>query len=252
MKKKSLLPLDRKGRRAQWLKARVAERSYRSRLLAVARQVGEIVKAMAPKKGPQQVPALVSALNKYAEVIDPWAKAVATAMVADVARRDRQMWKAVGEELGKGIRREIEYAPTGAIMAQLQDEQVKLIKSLPLEAAQRVHEMTTAAVSSGRRAADIVDDILATGDVTATRARLIARTEVARASANLMQGRAEYAGSEGYVWRTSEDDDVRPSHKRMEGRYVRWTEPPTLDGLTGHAGTLPNCRCFSEPIFPDD
>lgn len=194
----------------------------------------------------------MDALNSYAEVIDPWARAVAGAMVADVARRDRQMWRQVARELGKGVRNEIENAPTGAIMRALQDEQVKLIKSLPLEAARRVHELSAGATSSGRRAADVASDILATGDVTASRAMLIARTEVARAQANLMQGRAEYAGSEGYVWRTSEDDDVRPSHRRMEGRYVRWGEPPTLDGLVGHAGTLPNCRCFAEPIFPDD
>lgn len=27
--------------------------------------------------------------------------------------------------------------------------------------------------------------------------------------------------------------------------------PPTLDGMTGHAGALPNCRCYCEVIIPE-
>jgi uncharacterized protein with gpF-like domain len=34
----------------------------------------------------------------------------------------------------------------------------------------------------------------------------------------------------------------------MDGQFVKWSEPPTLDGLTGHAGALPNCRCYPEPV----
>lgn len=75
---------------------------------------------------------------------------------------------------------------------------------------------------------------------------LVARTETSRAANNILRTRAEENGSEGYIWRTSRDSTVRPSHKRMEGKYIEWDNPPTLDKLTGHAGTLPNCRCFPE------
>lgn len=80
---------------------------------------------------------------------------------------------------------------------------------------------------------------------------VIARTEVARTSSVLTQARAEHAGSTGYIWRTARDGDVRPSHKAMNGRFVRWGEPPTLDNLRGHAGCLPNCRCYADPVIPD-
>ncbi|MDR0067994.1 phage head morphogenesis protein, partial [Acinetobacter sp. 11520] len=30
-----------------------------------------------------------------------------------------------------------------------------------------------------------------------------------------------------------------------------WDNPPTLDNLKGHAGCLPNCRCYPEPSIPD-
>ncbi|MDR8377773.1 phage head morphogenesis protein, partial [Acinetobacter baumannii] len=55
----------------------------------------------------------------------------------------------------------------------------------------------------------------------------------------------------GYIWRTSEDGDVRPSHKAMNGKFVAWNSPPTLDNLKGHAGCLPNCRCYTEPVIPN-
>lgn len=195
---------------------------------------------------------IVQALKDYAQLIGPWARSVASAMIADVYRRDKGMWKKAGQELGAGIRKQLDSAPVGTVFAELQDQQVSLIKSLPLEAAKRVHELTEKSLVDGRRAAEIAKAIQETGLVTDARARLIARTETARASSNLVQARSQWAGSVGYIWRTSKDLNVRESHDEMEGVYVKWTEPPTLDGLTGHAGTLPNCRCYAEPVFPDD
>ena len=36
----------------------------------------------------------------------------------------------------------------------------------------------------------------------------------------------------------------------MEGKFVSWDSPPTLDGMTGHAGEFPYCRCYPEPVIP--
>jgi len=79
---------------------------------------------------------------------------------------------------------------------------------------------------------------------------MIARTEIGRASTALTQARSLALGSTGYIWRTAEDGDVRHSHAEMEGKFVSWDRPPTLDGLTGHAGALPNCRCYCEVVLP--
>jgi hypothetical protein len=43
---------------------------------------------------------------------------------------------------------------------------------------------------------------------------------------------------------------TRPSHRAMEGVFVKWSDPPTLDRMTGHAGEFPNCRCYPEPVVP--
>jgi SPP1 gp7 family putative phage head morphogenesis protein len=200
-------------------------------------------------KDPQ---ALQNALNGYASLIRPWATSVAAAMLADVNARTERMWKQLSAELGQELGKEIATAPTGQRMQELMSEQVNLITSLPTSAAQRVHDLTMAAIVDGTRAEQVAKEILDTTNVTTSRARLIARTEVARTASVLTQARAEYAGSEGYIWRTSGDADVRDSHAEMEGKYVRWSQAPLLsDGTRTHAGQIYNCRCFAEPIFPD-
>jgi SPP1 gp7 family putative phage head morphogenesis protein len=207
---------------------------------------------MAPDGRLPEPAKLIQALRSYSDWITDWAAAVAESMVADVARRDESMWRSHSKEMGRRLREELTNSPTGGVLRDLQASQVELIKSIPLAAAERVHHLTSEAVLQSKRASEVAAEILKTEAVTETKARLIARTEVARAQSNLVQARAQYAGSEGYIWRTAEDGDVRPSHNAMEGKYVRWSSPPTLDGLTGHAGTLPNCRCFAEPVFPND
>lgn len=232
-----------------WMKARRAEHAYARELTRIARHIGAIVRALFNKNDPESLNQIDTALREYSKVLRPWAKSVSTRMVAEVARRDWKAWKSVSEDMGVLLRKEIETTPIGQRMQQLVNEQVNLITSLPLDAARRVQDLSIKSVYSGDRPAEIVADIMRTGHVTEARARLIARTETGRASTALTQARAEYADSEGYIWRTVKDSDVRPSHRRMEGKFVRWDSPPTLDRLTGHAGSVPNCRCFCEPVF---
>lgn len=236
--------------RSAFLRARKVEITYSRQLRKVARHIGDLIRVFNPNSA-EDMNRAADALERYAQTLDPWANAVAQRMLAEVAVRDRQSWKAVSAEMGRALHREIETAPTGAAMQRIMAEQVELIKSLPLEAAQRVHKLTMEGIRNGARAAEIADEIMRSGEVSKSRANTIARTEVGRTSTALTQARAEYIGSPGYVWRSARDSDVRPSHKKMEGQFVAWGSPPTLDGLTGHAGTLPNCRCGCEVIVPE-
>lgn len=203
---------------------------------------------------PAALSTLERTLRHYADLIDPWAKTVARYMVTDVQRRNLNAWKQNSADMGRALRDELANAPAGGYFAVLMNEQVGLIKSLPTEAAERVHKLAEEMMVSGTRRDYLEKKILETGHVTASRARLIARTEVARTAATFTQARAEYAGSTEYIWRTSRDGDVRPTHRAVEGRTFKWTNPPKTDkGLAPyHPGCGPNCRCFAEPIFPND
>ena len=97
----------------------------------------------------------------------------------------------------------------------------------------------------------LVEEIRRSGDVTASRATMIARTATSSTAEALVEARARSVGSTGYLWRTARDGDVRPSHRAMEGKFVAWGSPPTLDGYTAHAGCFANCRCRPEPVLPE-
>lgn len=226
-----------------------AETDYARQLRKIARQVGEIV---AGHDGdPVESAALRVTLARYADIIRPWAKAAAGRMLADVGRRDASAWAKYTRSMARAVREELDNAPTGEVTRRLMAEQVDLITSLPTDAAERVHRLALESIETGTRADTLAAEIMRTGEVTRSRANLIARTETSRAASAFTQARAEHIGSVAYVWRTARDGDVRPSHRKMEGKPVQWDTPPTLDGMTGHAGALPNCRCYAEPVLPD-
>jgi SPP1 gp7 family putative phage head morphogenesis protein len=244
----------RKLARERFLRSRKAGKSFERQLRAVARQVGVIVRGFAPE-GVVRAPAdLTAALDRYAQLIRPWAQEVSSKMIGEVSKRDEYAWSQLAREVGQELRKEVHNAPTGQVMQILMGDQVDLITSLPLQAAQRVHSLTIEAMTTtSARASEISKEILRTGHVTESRAMLIARTEVARTASVMTQSRAEYVGSDGYIWRTSGDSDVRPLHKRMEGKYVEWGDPPRMEPTLGryHAGQGPNCRCYAEPVLKD-
>ncbi|WP_233496782.1 phage minor head protein [Dyella sp. AtDHG13] len=175
-------------------------------------------------------------------------------MLVEVDVRDRMAWAELAGEMSRELRREIQTAPTGELFQALLNEQVTLIKSIPLDAAQRVHELTIKGLEDSTRASEIAKEIGRSGEVATSRANLIAQTEVSRTASTLTEARAVHIGSPGYFWRTSHDSDVRPDHKVLDGKFIPWNQPPIADRRTGrraHAGCIYGCRCYPEPVLPE-
>lgn len=253
MSRRHRLALDRATPSAKslFLRARKAEVQYARQLRKVARHIGDLVMGLFDAADPTSAGIVERALRRYAPTIEAWANSVGGRMVAEVAARDRKAWMAMSREMGTAIHREIEQTPTGTLLRARLADQVSLITSLPTDAADRVHQLTIEGLSNGTRANEIAAEIMRSGEVSAARANLIARTEVSRTATAFTEARAQSIGSEGYIWRTAGDSDVRDSHRAMAGKYVGWKSPPTLDGMTGHAGQFPNCRCYPEPVVPN-
>lgn len=231
--------------------SRKVERQYAIQLKKVARHVGDIVNGYV-SDDPEALAGLRAALDRYAVAITPWARATAARMVNEVAAKNRRSWAAITRKMSKELRREIDNAPTGIAMRALLEEQVSLITSLPRDAGKRVHELTIKGLETGTRFNSIVPEIMRSGEVTKSRAVLIARTETARTASVLTETRARYVGSTEYIWWTAGDSDVRPTHKVLNGRTFAWDHPPECDpGHRAHPGQIFNCRCFPEPIIPD-
>lgn len=243
----------RKVQRERFMRARFGSTAYGRQLKKIADTIGSIVEGMAPDGDVEDFGALQRALEQYADVLRPWARKAAATMLHDVGSRDAKAWFSAGKEIGMALGKEIQSAPTGQMTKELLDLQVDLITSLPRDAARRVHKLTLEGMTGSKRAAEISEEILRSGHVSRSRAMLIARTETARTAFAMTKARAVHLGSKGYIWRTSKDSDVRHSHKQMEGTYIEWDAPPTLsDGTTTHAGCIYNCRCWAEPVLPDE
>ncbi|EEW0956628.1 phage minor head protein [Escherichia coli] len=231
---------------------RQAEIRYRTSLRRIARAVGDIVNGRYDGSN-DSITEIIAALERYSEIITPWATKVAENFTADLTQQNEKVWRQHSKNISRELRNLVESAPVGQVMQSIIAEQVKYIKSLPLEAADRVYDIQNRAIEAavtGGRAEHFAKEIAASGDIAKSRAALIARTGLGRATGALDQARALSIGSNGYIWRTAEDGDVRHSHREMEGKFVEWGKPPTLDGMTGHAGEFPNCRCYKEIVFP--
>lgn len=173
-------------------------------------------------------------------------------MFSQVEEEEWRQWRSVSEEISQELRHVVGNTPVGHVAQDIVYRQIQLMKSLPLEAAGRVREIQSRAIDAviaGERPEALYEMIMQSGEVAASRARMIAKTEISRATGALTQARALSVGSEGYWWRIK-GSGTRTSHKKMRDKFVRWDNPPTLDGLTGHAGCLPNCQCYSEVQIP--
>lgn len=233
------------------MKTKAIQAKYERDLRQIGREVGRIINQFPPLDA-AALPKLTAALNKYAKTIQPWAEATGAKMVADVEHQDKRAWREASKDLSIGIRTELaNFSPIGRVVRSKLREQVDLITSLPIDAAKRVQKLTLEAMVDSRRSSEIAKEIMRSGEVTASRATLIARTEVGRTSTALTEARAESIGSTHFIWRTVGDSDVRKSHRRLEGKVFRWDSPPECDpGHHALPGAIWNCRCYPEPIIP--
>ena len=104
-------------------------------------------------------------------------------------------------------------------------------------------------VDVGELASKLWDRMKERGDVSESRARLIARDQTLKTCAALTRDRAEKAGYTRYTWSTVSDDRVRPMHADLDDTPHSWDEPPITspDGERNHPGEDYQCRCV--PIF---
>lgn len=243
-----------------------AERQFYRQLKKVAQASAHIVERHIPTVShPHDLVRMQEELKRYSEALTPWAERQSNRLLEQVQKSNKRAYTNKSKAMGKLLNANLVEGKVAPVALGLMVEQVELIKSIPLEAGLRAQKIAYEAVLLGTRAEasaekiqDLADELGLTEEVTISRALLIARTETARANASINQSRAMAVGSGQYRWHNSGDGNVRHSHmylkgKKLQGQIFSWDSPPTLDdGMTGHPGTFPNCRCFAEPIFGDE
>jgi len=265
MKFKSLTFDAKKTLKGKFKPSTAAEKAFQKALKKVARVSGHIVEAHVDGAKIKNSAQMKKALEDYSKLIEPWARRQSAKLLEQVQKSNKRAYTQKSKAIGVALETNVAESDVGAIAYTLMNEQVALIKSIPLEAGERAQQIAFNAALEGTRAAPNEDTIaelqkqlgLST-EVATSRAQLIAITETARANASINQARAMKVGSSQYRWHNSGDEAVRESHKyyhgrKMQGQIFSWDKPPTLsDGMTGHPGTFPRCRCFAEPVFDDE
>ena len=120
-----------------------------------------------------------------------------------------------------------------------------LVKSLGDDAYRRIEVAVLDTVAKGRPTRELVKRLQDELGISKRRAKVIARDQAGKLTSDLNEARQKQAGVDRYVWRTSLDERVRPSHEIKEGRKFRWNRPPPD---TGHPGEDIMCRCVAEGL----
>ena len=140
------------------------------------------------------------------------------------------------QELNKALQDTIKQRKIYVPLMRKFEENVSLIKNIPMDVIQELRNKYAAGVSF--RGTDIEQYLTKR---LGNRARLIIRTESSKLNAALTEVRARNLGISAFIWSTSEDRRVRPSHKIMDGVVVFYGNILSLDKMIGYAGEYPNC-----------
>lgn len=141
-------------------------------------------------------------------------------------------------------------------MAKRYTENMQLrIKGWAKDEIVRLREQVRANVVKGVRYEALVKTIQDGYGVGQSKAKFLARQETNLLTSEIRQNRFTAMGSPGYIWRCvkgSPNHPVRPYHKRLDGTYHAWNDPPEVDkdGNRKHPGQDYNCRCVAIALAP--
>lgn len=163
---------------------------------------------------------------------------------ASVNRASRTTWnKQIRAAYGVDILRgEPQLA---GLLSAWEQENLDLIRSIPGSMVDRLRGKMMQAFTSGASMKDLALIVRETTGVGKSRSELIARDQIGRLNGQLAEARQTSAGIDEYIWRTSQDERVRPTHVVRNGKSYRW------DAGGIKPGSEIRCRCNAEPIFPE-
>ncbi len=131
-------------------------------------------------------------------------------------------------------------------------QNVNLITTITKQPLDRMYDIISGGYHTGKTAAEIGRQIQKAYNVSKSHARFIARDQMAKLNAQITQRQQTDAGITEYVWRTVGDARVRESHRHLNGKRFKYSDPPVVDTKTGrraNPGEDYQCRCVALPVF---
>ncbi len=140
---------------------------------------------------------------------------------------------------------------------------VGLIKTLADESLTRMENIIQSGYLRGAGNKELAQLIYEAYETDKAHAVFIARDQTAKLNAELTQQQQTDAGVTSYVWSDSGDSRVRSCHAELNGKSIKWSEPPEMwyvtkkrgrvyTGRHCHPGEDYDCRCVALPEFDID
>lgn len=143
------------------------------------------------------------------------------------------------------------------------DDNTLKIKSIPTTELGTLQQTIYDSFVAGKHVTDIESDIMAAYDISAERAKAIARDQISTLNAQITKRQHEDAGVKRYKWSDSGDERVRDCHASLNGQIFSYDEPPEMWYMTKSRGLVRTgrycspgedfcCRCVAIPVFDFD
>ncbi len=212
---------------------------------------------------------ILEALNNLVAnetLLERFARVMSARMVTAVSRTNARSWRQAAMQSTKGraiyeaLKQEMR-GPTGDRVRAIVAENARLISSIPSAIREHINNEIATMTQEGLRPEAVERHLRERiTELTKSRARLIARTEVGKSELALTQARSEDLGIEYFVWKTSSDVRVRQSHRVFEDVLCTWKDLPSPERMA-HEPNAPapygpggvwNCRCIALPVVSLD
>jgi SPP1 gp7 family putative phage head morphogenesis protein len=222
---------------------------------------------------PKNLSALMDKLEQSFDTMtnDPQIKAYLTNIGQKTSEWNDSQWqKTLSTVLGVDVYRPESFL--GSHIESFVNQNTSLITDINKSVLTDVRRVVETGVRQGERHEDISRQILSETDIgpgvfdkVETRARLIARDQVAKLNGELTEIRQKNLGINKYIWRTAQDDRVRDAHASLDGMMCRYDDDTvysddggetwqkrTSEMFIGTPGQDYQCRCYAEAVFDED
>lgn len=137
------------------------------------------------------------------------------------------------------------------VIQELLENNIKLIKAEPNKYLRsydyQLQKLISEKIEQGRTLKDLSEAIQRATGIEKSRADLIAADQVGNVFAETTKAQFKGIGLKKFIWETSRDNRVRPTHAEREGKIYEWDNPPNGE----IPGSPIRCRC-SAGIVKDE
>ena len=194
---------------------------------------------------PSDLQTLINGLRQQWKILDSEAQKIALQMADKTNEFNREKFvKNLNKAIGVDITDILADSNIEGALNTSVTNNVALIKDMPQTQIDRIQSIVMEGVDGGHDFFSIKKQLRKIDGISERRARVIARDQVAKLNGNLNRIRQDDLGITHYIWRTSEDERVRESHRANNGLRFAWDSPPAE---TGHPGEDIQCRCTADP-----